>query len=67
MLSDHRMPQMSGLELLSALRQFSSVPFIMLSADILIAPQAYAAGVTEFLEKPMSLQTLRAAVLRYLP
>jgi CheY-like chemotaxis protein len=66
-ISDHRMPLMTGLELLVALRGFSSVPFIMLSADTLIAPQAYAAGVSEFLEKPMSLQALRAAVRRYIP
>jgi CheY-like chemotaxis protein len=66
-ISDHRMPQMSGLDLLIALRQISAVPFIMLSADTLIAPQAYAAGVSEFLEKPMSLGSLRTAVRRYIP
>lgn len=66
-ISDHRMPQMSGMELLVAVRQVSPVPFIMLSADTLIAPQAHAAGVTEFLEKPMSLQTLRATLDKHLP
>lgn len=66
-ISDHRMPLMSGLELLVALRQTSAVPFLMITADTVIAPQARAAGVTEFLDKPVSLNALRAAVLRCLP
>jgi CheY-like chemotaxis protein len=67
LISDHRMPQMSGLDLLIAVRSLSPVPFIMISADTMIGPRAHAAGVTEFLEKPIGLSVLRDAVLRCLP
>ncbi len=66
-ISDHRMPQMSGLDLLIAVRQISQVPFLMVSADGLVGGLAVERGVTEFLDKPLGLQTLRAAVMRWLP
>ena len=67
LISDHRMPQMSGYDLLVAIRQRSHVPFIMVSADAQVGPDAVAAGVTEFLDKPLGLGALRTVVLRCLP
>lgn len=66
-ISDHRMPQMSGLDLLIAVRRISEVPFIMISADGLVGERAAEMGVTAFLDKPLGLHTLRAAVLQVLP
>ena len=66
-ISDNQMPSMSGLDLLSAIRHTSAVPFIMLSADKTTKLQAVAAGVTLFLAKPIDFATLRDAVLHCLP
>lgn len=65
-ISDHRMPSMSGLDFLIAVRQTSQVPFIMISADSLVETHAIENGVTAFLDKPLSLHTLRNAVLQIL-
>jgi CheY-like chemotaxis protein len=65
-LSDQRMPCMSGLELLRAVRAVSPVPFLIISADRSAEREAMASGVNEFLSKPISLAALRAAVARYL-
>lgn len=67
LISDHRMPLMSGLDLLIAVRRISHVPFIMVSADTLVGDRATEMGVTMFLDKPLSLHTLRTAVLGVLP
>jgi DNA-binding response OmpR family regulator len=61
-ISDNRMPQMSGMDLLHALRTCSPVPFIMLSAESGIELHARAAGASTFLAKPVSLTDLRAAI-----
>lgn len=66
-ISDHRMPRMSGLDLLLAIRKVSKVPFIMLSADSTVEELAQHEGVTLFLGKPISLEILRPAVLQLLP
>ncbi len=53
-LSDVRMPGMSGLELLAALRDATPVPVVLISAhgDIPMAVQAMQEGAYSFLEKP---------------
>jgi DNA-binding response OmpR family regulator len=61
-ISDHRMPQMSGLELLHALRARSAVPFIMISAEPSIERAARVAGASAFLNKPATLDDLRLAI-----
>jgi DNA-binding response OmpR family regulator len=61
-ISDNRMPLMSGLELLSALRASSAVPFIMLSAEPSTERLALAAGASAYLNKPVALSDLRAAI-----
>ena len=66
-LSDQRMPHMTGLELLMALRSHSHVPFLLISADDSIARVAFALGANEFLTKPISLVALRNVVKHYAP
>jgi CheY-like chemotaxis protein len=65
-LSDHKMPNMTGVELLRALRRGSDVPFLLITADRAIEREAYAAGVNELLIKPIGISALRAIVERYL-
>jgi two-component system, NtrC family, response regulator AtoC len=65
-LSDQRMPRMTGLELLVALRRCSEVPFVLISADRSVEGAAYAAGANDFLSKPIGLDTLRGAIARHL-
>lgn len=66
-LSDHRMPHLTGVELLRAVRASSAIPFILITADRSVERDALAAGVTELLSKPISIAALRAAVTRHLP
>jgi CheY-like chemotaxis protein len=61
-ISDQHMPQMSGVELLHALRARSAVPFIMISAEPSAELAARAAGASAFLNKPITLDDLRLAI-----
>jgi DNA-binding response OmpR family regulator len=65
-ISDNRMPHMSGIDLLHAVRARSTVPFIMLSAEPGVEHRAIAAGASAYLSKPVSLADLRAAIRRAL-
>jgi CheY-like chemotaxis protein len=65
-LSDPKMPNMTGVELLRAIRAGSNVPFLLITADRAIERDALAAGASELLGKPISLGALRAVVARYL-
>jgi len=63
-ISDWNMPEMTGLELLKAVKteeKFKDVPFIMLTAegqkDCVI--EAVKAGVTNFIVKPFTPDTLK--------
>ncbi|HEX6987171.1 MAG TPA: response regulator transcription factor [Planctomycetaceae bacterium] len=61
LLCDVRMPGMSGLELQERLRAIGSqIPVIMITGygDIACAVRAMKAGAVDFLEKPVSDQTL---------
>jgi two-component system response regulator AtoC len=64
-LSDHKMPVMTGVDLLRAIRRESDVPFLLITADRGIERDALAAGVNELLSKPITLSALRAVVARY--
>jgi CheY-like chemotaxis protein len=66
-ISDHHMPQLSGMELLQTIRRTSEVPFVLISADNTVAEPAHAAGATGFLHKPFSLTALRQAVQYLMP
>lgn len=66
-LSDHRMPNMTGVELLRAVRPASQIPFLLITADRTVESEALAAGVSDLLNKPISLAALRNAIARHLP
>jgi CheY-like chemotaxis protein len=66
-LSDHKMPNMTGLELLQAVRATSTVPFLLVTAFRSVEADALAAGVSDMLNKPISITALRSALARYLP
>lgn len=63
-ISDNRMPYMSGIDLLHALRERSVVPFIMVSAEPAFERCALLAGATACLPKPLTLGDLRTAIGR---
>jgi hypothetical protein len=70
-LMDIHMPEMDGLEATQALRARSDdkrhIPVIALSADVMNEAQerALAAGIDEFLSKPVQKQQLQQALLRW--
>ncbi|MCG8347973.1 MAG: response regulator [Chloroflexales bacterium] len=66
-ISDHRMPIMSGLELVRAIRALSDVPVVLISADITVEVSALAAGITMFVLKPVSMDQLRKILDQVLP
>jgi CheY-like chemotaxis protein len=66
-LSDHKMPRMTGVELLRAVRSVSDIPFLIITADRSIERDALAAGVSDMLNKPIALSALRDALARHLP
>jgi CheY-like chemotaxis protein len=68
-LTDENMPEMSGSELVAAIRaKRIDVPVIMMSGDVTAALQerARAAGVSELLGKPLRETSLAAALTRCL-
>ncbi|NTW97986.1 MAG: response regulator [Oscillochloris sp.] len=61
-ISDNRMPHMTGLDLLHALRERSAVPFIMVSAEPAFERRATLAGASACISKPLTLSDLRTAI-----
>jgi len=65
-LSDVRMPEMSGLELLKTLstRRMKS-PIILITgfADVPMAVEAMKAGAADFIEKPFTADRIKSAVV----
>lgn len=65
--TDIRMPRMSGLDMISALRteELPDTRFVVISAyaDFELMRQALRLGVTDYLMKPFSLEDLAAVVL----
>lgn len=68
-ITDLRMPEMNGIDLLKALRERSpEVPVIVITGhgDISVAVEAMKIGAMDFLEKPFGDEALCAAVSRAL-
>ncbi|HRK08749.1 MAG TPA: response regulator [Pseudobdellovibrionaceae bacterium] len=65
-VSDIRMPEMDGIELLRAIRSNSQLPVILMTgfADIMETHSAHQLGANEFIAKPFSRSDLEAAVHR---
>ncbi len=66
-ISDVRMPEMSGVELLRKLKALKpSLPVILLTGhgDVPLAVEAIKAGAADFLEKPFDDEALLASVRR---
>jgi two-component system response regulator FixJ len=64
-ITDVRMPEMSGIDLLAALRAMgSSVPVIVITGhgDVALAVEAMKAGASDFIEKPFDDEVLVDAV-----
>ncbi len=64
MLLDADLPDMSGLEVLRALRRRHQRRTILVTADAQDAPGAFAAGALDFLVKPVNEQAFSASILR---
>ena len=59
-LSDQRMPLMTGIELLQAVRAIATdVPVVIFSADVTAETPALQAGATAFFHKPITVPQLR--------
>jgi DNA-binding NtrC family response regulator len=68
LISDHRMPVMTGLELLQAVRISRPIlPVVIISADVTAETAATAAGVTAFFYKPLTIVQIRQIVETWLP
>ena len=64
MLLDADLPDMSGLEVLRALRRRHQRRTILVTANARDAPEAFAAGARDFLVKPVDEQAFSASILR---
>lgn len=68
LITDHRMPVMTGIELLRTVRELEpSLPVVIISADVTAETAAIAAGVTAFFYKPLTITQLRQIVETWLP
>lgn len=65
-ISDIRMPEMNGVDLLRAIRSQSQVPVILMTgfSEILETQDAYQLGANEFLAKPFRVDEMKAAIQR---
>lgn len=67
-ISDQRMPRMTGVELLGAIREHGyTFPFIVVSADVTVEQMLQDAGVSAFFYKPLSMRQIRDIVDAWLP
>lgn len=68
LISDHRMPVMTGVELLQAVRASQPIlPVVIISADVTAETAANEAGVTAFFYKPLTILQIRQILETWLP
>jgi CheY-like chemotaxis protein len=68
LISDHRMPVMTGVELLQAIRISQPLlPVVIISADASAESVAIEAGVTAFFYKPLTIVQIRQIIETWLP
>ena len=68
LISDHRMPVMTGVELLQAVRESQPIlPVVIISADMTAEMAAAEAGVTAFFYKPLTIIQIRQIIETWLP
>jgi two-component system response regulator PilR (NtrC family) len=68
LISDHRMPVMTGVELLQAVRESQPIlPVVIISADMTAEIAAAEAGVTAFFYKPLTIIQIRQIIETWLP
>jgi CheY-like chemotaxis protein len=68
LITDHRMPVMTGVELLQAVRESQPIlPVVIISADMTAESAAAEAGVTAFFYKPLTIVQIRQIVETWLP
>lgn len=66
-LLDLRLPDLGGLEILSAIQDFEGCPSVLIltgHGDVPVAVEAMKMGVVDFMEKPFSNEALLEAVDR---
>jgi CheY-like chemotaxis protein len=67
LISDHRMPLKTGIELIRTLRaRGDAFPALIISADMTIEAAALEAGATAFFYKPLSLTQIREIIQTWL-
>lgn len=63
MIIDHRMPIMSGLELVShILKENPNQKVLFLTADDTVRDRVKELGITAFLEKPAEIEVIRSTI-----
>ena len=63
LISDQRMPVMTGVELLQAIRaNGANFPAVIISADTTVELAAVAAGANAFFYKPLSMNQIRQII-----
>jgi CheY-like chemotaxis protein len=67
LISDHRMPLMTGIELVRAIRaNGATFPAIIISADMTAEEGAVEAGANAFFFKPLSMSQIRGILQTWL-
>ncbi len=68
LITNNDMPRLDGMSLVQHVRaQNTTLPIVMISGNISLAPAALAAGVTRFVDKPFTIGQLTHVLEQLLP